>query len=142
MKTIEQMNHVEVVDTVAVNSMQSLLKGEPFRNIVREIFNTALYWKSAQPCTAPAKAEPLHTYNVTLPDGDVRKVGVQVANRQASDGKLEHNLLITVTTDPYTPVYAYRRRGLDTFVTCDKSTYAELAQHKHLFETATFWSKV
>lgn len=36
-------------------------------------------------------------------------------------------------------IYAYRRRGLDQFVTCDKEQYLELMEKPRLFEVKIFY---
>lgn len=38
------------------------------------------------------------------------------------------------------PVYAFRRKGLDDFCTCDKRRYDELASKPDLFEVAVFYA--
>ena len=38
------------------------------------------------------------------------------------------------------PVYAFRRKGLDDFCTCDKRRYDELASKPDLFEVAVFYT--
>lgn len=38
------------------------------------------------------------------------------------------------------PVYAYRRKGLDNFVTCDRERFDELSAKPRLFETRTFYA--
>ena len=38
------------------------------------------------------------------------------------------------------PVYAFRRKGLDDFCTCDKRRYDELASKPNLFEVAVFYT--
>lgn len=42
-------------------------------------------------------------------------------------------------TVPVYVVYAYRRRGLHYFCTCDKEQYEELSHIPHLFEVAKFY---
>lgn len=37
-------------------------------------------------------------------------------------------------------IYAYRRKGLDYFCTCDKEQYTELADKPHLFEVTVFYT--
>lgn len=41
--------------------------------------------------------------------------------------------------ESFVPVYAYRRRGLNYFCTCDKEAYYQLAQKPSLFEVAIFY---
>jgi hypothetical protein len=38
------------------------------------------------------------------------------------------------------PVYAFRRKGLDDFCTCDKRRYLELSDKPNLFETTIFYT--
>ena len=38
------------------------------------------------------------------------------------------------------PVYAFRRKGMDDFCTCNKARFDELASKPHLFETAIFYT--
>lgn len=38
------------------------------------------------------------------------------------------------------PVYAFRRKGLDDFCTCDKGRYEELSDKPNLFETRIFYT--
>ena len=38
------------------------------------------------------------------------------------------------------PVYAFRRKGLDDFCTCDKRRYDELSGKPDLFEVAVFYT--
>ena len=38
------------------------------------------------------------------------------------------------------PVYAFRRKGQDSFCTCDKERYEELADKPWMFEVTTFYS--
>lgn len=38
------------------------------------------------------------------------------------------------------PVYAFRRKGQDSFCTCDKERYEELSDKPNLFEVATFYA--
>jgi len=38
------------------------------------------------------------------------------------------------------PVYAYRRRDIESFCTCDKDRFLELSEKPHLFETTIFYT--
>ena len=38
------------------------------------------------------------------------------------------------------PVYAFRRKGQDSFCTCDKERYEELADKPWMFEVTTFYA--
>ena len=38
------------------------------------------------------------------------------------------------------PVYAFRRKGQDSFCTCDKERYEELVDKPNLFEVTTFYA--
>lgn len=44
------------------------------------------------------------------------------------------------TTASEEPVYAYRRKGRDDFVTCDRERFDELSAKPRLFETRIFYS--
>lgn len=44
------------------------------------------------------------------------------------------------TPVPEGPVYAYRRKGLDDFVTCDRKRFDELSAKPRLFETRIFYA--
>lgn len=39
-------------------------------------------------------------------------------------------------------IYAYRRKGLDYFCTCDLEKYEELSQKDNLFETKIFYEEL
>ena len=42
--------------------------------------------------------------------------------------------------EPEGVVYAYRRKGIDDFCTCDERRYKELSEKPNLFETAVFYT--
>ena len=42
--------------------------------------------------------------------------------------------------EPKGVVYAYRRKGIDDFCTCDERRYKELSEKPNLFETAVFYT--
>ena len=42
--------------------------------------------------------------------------------------------------EPNEVVYAYRRKGIDDFCTCDERRYKELSEKPNLFETAVFYT--
>ncbi|WP_157810499.1 hypothetical protein [Achromobacter ruhlandii] len=48
--------------------------------------------------------------------------------------------LLDAASQASEPVYAYRRKGLDDFVTCDRERFDELSAKPHLFETRIFYA--
>ena len=56
--------------------------------------------------------------------------------------RAEHEAVITAhqTAPVQEPVYAFRRKGMDDFCTCNKARFDELASKPHLFETAIFYT--
>ena len=51
---------------------------------------------------APQQAEPVHKYELELPDGDTRKVKVWWAERKTNNGEIVHKLSISVDETPST----------------------------------------
>ena len=51
----------------------------------------------------------------------------------------EHEKKIALDVADDGPIYAFRRKGLDEFVTCDAARYAELSQKPNLFQMAIFY---
>jgi len=56
-------------------------------------------------------------------------------------GKVKDELraALEAALKPGEPVYAFRRKGLDDFCTCDERRYLELQGKPHLFEVAIFY---
>jgi hypothetical protein len=48
--------------------------------------------------------------------------------------------LVTEIAKQNEPVYAFRRKGLDDFCTCDKQRFDELSQKTTLFEVRVFYT--
>ena len=46
----------------------------------------------------------------------------------------------TTQQEAQEPVFAFRRKGLDDFCTCDEARYEELSNKPHLFETRIFYT--
>ena len=61
------------------------------------------------------------------------------ALKQALDA-LEYSKSYLDEQEPKGVVYAYRRKGIDDFCTCDERRYKELSEKPNLFETAVFYT--
>ena len=81
-----------------------------------------------------------------LTESDVWKSnGIMAANFKAALDMLTLMELVRaveaeVRAEVQEPVYAYRRKGMEYFVTCDEDRYNELAQKPNLFEMTTFYT--
>lgn len=74
-------------------------------------------------------------YSETRSDAEMLEFGREV---EAAVRKL---LIATPQPAPVQePVYAFRRKGMDDFCTCNKARFDELASKPHLFETAIFYT--
>lgn len=80
---------------------------------------------------------------------DIKEIAEQVSKRiYVEDGLLLSKFisekfaeaLIAELAKQNEPVYAFRRKGLDDFCTCDKQRFDELSQKTTLFEVRVFYT--
>lgn len=64
---------------------------------------------------------------------ELRRLAAVEAERDALKAELER-------IGSLEPVYAYRRKGLEYFCTCDEARYLELSDKQNLFEVCKFYT--
>jgi len=64
----------------------------------------------------------------------------QVGFNGLTESETEQTMSVKGLSTEQEPVYAFRRKGLDDFCTCDKRRYDELAGKPNLFEVAVFYT--
>ena len=57
-----------------------------------------------------------------------------------NEAKIAEHILRQALETEQEPVYAFRRKGLDDFCTCDKRRYDELSGKPNLFEVTVFYT--
>ena len=75
---------------------------------------------------------------ITLIDGDTVRVSRDGRTVEASVNP--HRQPAPATQQAGERVYAFRRKGLADFCTCDEARYEELSNKQHLFETRIFYT--
>lgn len=68
------------------------------------------------------------------------ELGHYLAESPAETGRCLPLVFADAVTQTSEPVYAYRRKGLDDFVTCDRERFDELSAKPRLFETRIFYA--
>ncbi|HCF4509458.1 TPA: hypothetical protein NIF35_003466 [Pseudomonas aeruginosa] len=68
------------------------------------------------------------------------ELGHCLAESPAETGRSRPLVFADAVTQISEPVYAYRRKGLDDFVTCDRERFDELSTTPRLFETRIFYT--
>lgn len=77
---------------------------------------------------------------------NIKEIAYQIASvnmkNKCSPAELEDfaEALVAELAKENEPVYAFRRKGLDDFCTCDERRYNELAQKPTLFEVKVFYT--
>jgi hypothetical protein len=71
---------------------------------------------------------------------DEPELGHYIAESPAATGRSRPLVFADAVPQPSEPVYAYRRKGLDDFVTCDRERFDELSAKPRLFETRIFYA--
>lgn len=71
---------------------------------------------------------------------DEPELGHYIAESPAVSGRNRPLVFGDAASQTSKPVYAYRRKGLDDFVTCDRQRFDELSAKPRLFETRIFYA--
>ncbi len=85
-------------------------------------------------------AEEAHPVAWFIDWPDEPELGHYIAESPAANGRSRPLVFADAAPQPSEPVYAYRRKGLDDFVTCDRERFDELSAKPRLFETRIFYA--
>lgn len=121
---------------------------------IRTSLDTGDKYEAAQAALDAAKAAPVASAPVAgeaqpvawfIDWPDEPELGHYIAESAADSGRNRPLVFADaspreITPVPEGPVYAYRRKGLDDFVTCDRKRFDELSAKPRLFETRIFYA--